>query len=128
MVRALSFAPNETSALVETRGREGERTRLIDLRVGVLAWAFIGLAAVLSTTILTGSTPGSGDWAPVYVGNLIGALGIALMVWLPEWWKQSDGAVGATALSIAAAKTSLPSGGALLVGLVHWFVYLRDRR
>ena len=50
------------------------------------------------------------------------------MVWLPEWWKQSDGAVGATALSIAAAKTSLPSGVALLVGLVYWFVYLRDRR
>ena len=71
---------------------------------------------------------GPGDWALVYVGNLIGALSIALMVWLPEWWKQSDGAVGATALSIAAAKTSLPSGVAFLVGLVYSFVYLRDRR
>jgi len=48
------------------------------------------------------------NWAIVYVGNLVGALSIVAMLYLADWWKQADAAVGGTALSIAAAKASLP--------------------
>jgi formate/nitrite transporter len=48
------------------------------------------------------------NWAIVYAGNLVGALSIAVFVWLADWASQDDGAVGATALSIAATKASLP--------------------
>jgi len=48
------------------------------------------------------------NWAIVYAGNLVGALSIAVFVWLADWGTQDDGAVGATALSIAATKSSLP--------------------
>jgi formate transporter len=161
-----AFAPGEIAALVETRGvAKANASAVTTLVLGVVAGAFIGLGAVLSTTILSGSTPGSGaarwlagigfslglilvvvagaelftgnnllvmglvsrritvalllrNWALVYVGNLIGATSIVLMVWLAEWWKQSDGMVGATALSIAAAKTSLPFGVVLMRGVL----------
>ena len=161
-----AFAPGEIAALVETRGvAKANASAITTFVLGVVAGAFIGLGAVLSTTILSGSTPGSGavrwlagigfslglilvvvagaelftgnnllvmglvsrritvalllrNWALVYVGNLIGATSIVLMVWLAEWWKQSEGAVGATALSIAAAKTSLPFGVVLMRGVL----------
>jgi formate/nitrite transporter len=161
-----AFAPGEIAALIETRGvAKANASAITTLVLGVVAGAFIGLGAVLSTTILSGSTPGSGaarwlagigfslglilvvvagaelftgnnllvmglvsrritvalllrNWALVYVGNLIGATSIVLMVWLAEWWKQSEGAVGATALSIAAAKTSLPFGVVLMRGVL----------
>ena len=48
------------------------------------------------------------SWAIVYAGNFVGAVSIALMVWLGDWGAQGDDAVGATALSIAATKASLP--------------------
>jgi formate/nitrite transporter len=48
------------------------------------------------------------NWGIVYVGNLVGALSIVVFVWLAEWWKQGDLAVGQTAVGIAAAKASLP--------------------
>jgi len=161
-----AFAPGEIAALIETRGvAKANASAITTFVLGVVAGAFIGLGAVLSTTILSGSTPGSGaarwlagigfslglilvvvagaelftgnnllvmglvsrritvalllrNWALVYVGNLIGATSIVLMVWLAEWWKQSEGAVGATALSIAAAKTSLPFGVVLMRGVL----------
>ena len=161
-----AFAPGEIAALVETRGvAKANASAITTLVLGVVAGAFIGLGAVLSTTILSGSTPGSGaarwlagigfslglilvvvagaelftgnnllvmglvsrritvalllrNWALVYVGNLIGATSIVVMVWLAEWWKQSDGMVGATALSIAAVKTSLPFGVVLMRGVL----------
>jgi formate/nitrite transporter len=161
-----AFAPGEIAGLVETRGvAKANAGAVTSLVLGVLAGAFIGLGAVLSTTILTGSTPGSGaarwvagigfslglilvvvagaelftgnnllvmalvsrritvglllrNWIFVYVGNFVGAMSIVVMVWLAEWWKQSDGAVGATALSVAAAKTSLPFGVVLMRGVL----------
>ena len=58
------------------------------------------------------------NWGLVYLGNLLGALSIAIMVWLAEWWQQSDGAVGGTALSIAATKTALPFGVVLVRGVL----------
>ena len=48
------------------------------------------------------------NWGLVYVGNLVGALSVVAMVFFAEWWEQADSAVGGTALSIAAAKASLP--------------------
>ena len=161
-----AFAPGEIAALIETRGvAKANASAVTTLVLGVVAGAFIGLGAVLSTTILSGSTPGSGaarwlagigfslglilvvvagaelftgnnllvmglvsrritvtrllrNWILVYVGNLIGATSIVVMVWLAEWWKQSEGAVGATALSIAVAKTSLPFGVVLMRGVL----------
>lgn len=48
------------------------------------------------------------SWAIVYAGNFVGAVSIALMVWLGDWGAQGDDAVGASAVSIAATKASLP--------------------
>lgn len=47
------------------------------------------------------------NWAIVYAGNFVGALSIAIFVWLGDWGAQGDGAVGDTALAVAAGKTSL---------------------
>jgi formate transporter len=158
-----AFSPAEIAALVQTRGVAKANAPLVTTFVlGVLAGAFIGLGAVLSTTITAGSQLGYGitkwlsgvgfslglilvviagaelftgnnlivmavvdrqvtvsqllrNWGIVYVGNFVGALSIALMVWLGKWWAQGDSAVGATALSIAAGKASLP----------FWVVFFR---
>ena len=161
-----AFAPKEIASQVETRGvAKANAPSATTFVLGVLAGAFIGLGAVLATTIGSGSTLGYGptrwlaglgfslglilvvvagaelftgnnlivmslvsrhitlgqllrNWGIVYVGNLVGALSIAIMVWLAQWWTQGDDAVGATALTIAASKTSLAlrrgarSGGA----------------
>lgn len=48
------------------------------------------------------------NWAIVYVSNFVGALSVAVFVWLGDWGAQDEGAVGATAIGIAAAKASLP--------------------
>ena len=161
-----AFAPKEIATLVDTRGvAKANASAVTTFVLGILAGAFIGLGAVLSTTILSGSSPGSGaarwlagigfslglilvvvagaelftgnnllvmsvvgrhitvsrllrNWVLVYLGNFVGALSIALMVWLADWWQQSDGAVGATALSIAATKTSLSFGVVLMRGVL----------
>lgn len=55
------------------------------------------------------------NWGMVYVGNLVGALSIVAMVYLGRWWEQGESSVGATAVTIAAAKTSLP----------FWVVFVR---
>jgi formate transporter len=47
------------------------------------------------------------NWAIVYAGNFVGALSIAIMVWLGSWGAQGDGAVGETAIAIAAGKAAL---------------------
>jgi len=161
-----AFAPKEIAHLVETRGVAKANAAAVPLFVlGVLAGAFIGLGAVLSTTIATGSSLGYGptrwlagigfslglilvvvagaelftgnnlivmslvsghvtvgrllrNWAIVYAGNLVGALSIVAMVWAGQWWKQADGAVGATALATAAVKTSLPFGVIFVRGIL----------
>jgi len=46
-------------------------------------------------------------WSLVYVGNIIGAIGTAALVFLAGQHGFSDGAVGKTALSIASSKASL---------------------
>lgn len=62
-------------------------------------------------SVVSGRVPASRllrNWMVVYVGNFVGALSIAVMVWLGDWGDQGEGAVGATALTIAATKASLP--------------------
>jgi formate/nitrite transporter len=58
------------------------------------------------------------NWAVVYAGNALGALSVALMVDLAEWWRLADGAVGGTALATAAEKTRLPFHVVLVRGVL----------
>ena len=58
------------------------------------------------------------NWGIVYVGNLVGALSVVVMLFLADWWKQADSAVGGTALSIAVAKASLPFGVVVVRGIL----------
>ncbi len=48
-------------------------------------------------------------WSLVYVGNIIGALGTAALVFLSGQHALGGGAVGKTAVTIAAAKAALPT-------------------
>ena len=48
-------------------------------------------------------------WILVYVGNIAGAIGTALLVFLAGQHEFSSGAVGKTALAIASAKAALPT-------------------
>lgn len=58
------------------------------------------------------------NWAIVYVGNFVGALGTALlMVWAGQY-SFGAGAVGRAALSTAAAKASLGFGQAFTLGVL----------
>ena len=62
-------------------------------------------------SVVSGKVPVSRllrNWAIVYAGNFVGALSVAIMVWLGDWGDQGEGAVGVTALTIAATKASLP--------------------
>jgi formate transporter len=166
MSGADGFTPPEIARLVETRGVAKVNASVVTTFVlAVLAGAFIGLGAVLSTVIGTGSTAGYGitrwlsgigfsmglilvvvagaelftgnnlvvmslvsrhitmtkllrNWGIVYVGNLVGALSIVVMVFLARWWTQSDNAVGANALSIAASKASLSFGVVFVRGVL----------
>ncbi len=57
-------------------------------------------------------------WATVWVGNLVGALGTAVLVFLSGQYMFGAGAVGAQALHLAAAKASLPAGQAFFLGIL----------
>jgi formate transporter len=48
-------------------------------------------------------------WSFVYLGNILGALGTAALVFLAEHHGFAGGAVGRTALAIASAKAALPT-------------------
>jgi len=48
-------------------------------------------------------------WALVYAGNVVGALGTAALVYLAGQHGFAGGAVGSTALAVAAAKAALPT-------------------
>jgi formate transporter len=87
----------------------------------VMAWAErrVGLRGLLR------------NWALVYVGNLVGALGTVALVFAARQYELGDGAVGTSALAIADAKTRLDfvqavALGALcnaLVCLAVWLCY-----
>jgi formate transporter len=54
----------------------------------------------------------------IYFANLIGAVGLAGLVALSGHWQMAGGAVGKTAVSIAAAKCALPFGEAFFRGVL----------
>jgi len=69
------------------------------------------------------------NWALVYLGNFVGALATAGLLFVGKQYEFGDGAVGVQALSIAASKTSLGfvqaiALGALCNGLVCLAVWL----
>jgi formate/nitrite transporter len=57
-------------------------------------------------------------WALVWIGNLVGAVGTAVMVFLAGHHRFGGGLVGLNALQTAAAKCALPFGQALLLGIL----------
>jgi formate/nitrite transporter len=58
------------------------------------------------------------NWGWVYVGNLIGAIGTAFLVWLAGVQTLSDGAVGETMVRIARSKISLDPLSTLARGVL----------
>lgn len=58
------------------------------------------------------------NWAVVYAGNLVGALGTVGLVWLSGQYHFGGGAVGLNALGIAAHKVGLGFMPALVLGIL----------
>lgn len=58
------------------------------------------------------------NWGIVYLGNLVGALSIVVLVFVADWWQQADSALGGTALSTAVAKASLPFSVVVVRGIL----------
>lgn len=58
------------------------------------------------------------NWGIVYLGNFVGALGTAVLNFLAGQYLMGKGAVGVTALNIAATKTSLGFFQALMLGVL----------
>ena len=58
------------------------------------------------------------NWAIVYVGNFVGAIATAGLVFAARQYRFGDGAVGQQALAIASAKTSLGFGQAIVLGIL----------
>lgn len=58
------------------------------------------------------------NWGLVYLGNLLGAVAIALLVFWGQQYRAAGGAVGANALAIAAGKAGLAFGPALALGIL----------
>lgn len=58
------------------------------------------------------------NWAIVYVGNFVGSVGTALMVFLSKQYTYGGGAVGLTALNIAKSKVDLGFLQAVMLGIL----------
>ena len=58
------------------------------------------------------------NWGWVYLGNLVGAVGTAVLVWLAGVHTMSDGAVGETMVQIARNKIALDPVSALARGVL----------
>jgi formate transporter len=56
--------------------------------------------------------------AVVYVANLVGAIGLAILVVLSGHWKGGSGVVGQTAIALAATKCALPFAEAFFKGVL----------
>jgi formate/nitrite transporter len=57
------------------------------------------------------------NWGIVYAGNFVGAIATAALLFAGKQYELGGGAIGAQALSIATAKTSLGWGQALVLGM-----------
>ena len=58
------------------------------------------------------------NWLIVYVGNFVGALGTAVLVFLSKQYTSGSGSVGEAALKIAVGKVSLGFVQALVLGIL----------
>lgn len=58
------------------------------------------------------------NWIVIYVANLVGALGLVVLVYLSKQWEMNGGAVGAHAVKIAIAKVALPFWQAFFRGIL----------
>jgi formate transporter len=58
------------------------------------------------------------NWIVVFIGNLVGSLALAGLMYLTRQWAAADYGVGATAIKIAADKTALPFLTALARGIL----------
>ncbi|GAB4580772.1 MAG: formate transporter FocA [Anaerolineales bacterium] len=58
------------------------------------------------------------NWVIVYLGNFIGSLGTALLIFWSKQYTFGNGAVGVTALTIANAKSGLDFWQALVLGIL----------
>jgi formate/nitrite transporter len=58
------------------------------------------------------------NWVAVYLANLVGAFGLALLVFLSNHWQMNGAAVGTNAVKIAVVKTSLPFSEAFFKGIL----------
>ncbi len=58
------------------------------------------------------------NWGLVYIGNLAGAIAMVVLAYWSGFMDMGDGAVGATAIKIAAGKVDLPFGVAFIRGLL----------
>ena len=74
----------------------------------VMAWASRRVATVALL----------GNWVVVWIGNFVGAFATALIVYLSKQYTFGGGAVGQTALGIAATKTSLGFVQAIALGML----------
>jgi formate/nitrite transporter len=74
----------------------------------VMAWAD---GKITATEVLR-------NWFVVYVANAVGAVGLALTVYLAHHGAMNGGAVGAAYVKIAAAKIALPFGEAFFKGVL----------
>jgi formate transporter len=74
----------------------------------VMAWASRRVATVALL----------GNWAVVWIGNFVGAVATALIVYVSKQYTFGGGAVGQTALGIAATKTSLGFVQAIALGIL----------
>lgn len=74
----------------------------------VMAWA----SRQVTTAALLG------NWTLVWIGNFVGAFATALILYVSKQYELGGGAVGETALSIAAAKTDLGFVQAVALGML----------
>jgi formate transporter len=58
------------------------------------------------------------NWIIVFVGNLVGSLGIVFLIWLSRQWTSTDSAVGVKALMIANGKVNLAFWQAFSKGIL----------
>lgn len=58
------------------------------------------------------------NWCVVYLSNAVGAVGLAVLVYLAQHGSMNGGAVAATYVKIAAAKTALPFAEAFFKGVL----------
>jgi formate transporter len=58
------------------------------------------------------------NWGWVYLGNLVGAVGTAVLVWLAGIQSMGDGAVGESMVQIARSKISLDPGSTIARGVL----------